>query len=179
VSHQLRALQANCATTSTKWLLGDHTDLDAMQRSTYYRMFFSCPKIHVHGKAIFASLILTALFLAFLWRLGGFLSNRMLIPEFHVGNKSPESQMTFRLAGAIAILAIVALPALAQTPTSPSSQNSGVGIAGQPGGKNGPAPNTTATNGQQNPTTQLQDTSKIQGKPGGKSGPAVKPPSKP
>ena len=87
--------------------------------------------------------------------------------------------MTFRLSRAIAILAMVALPALAQTPTPPSSQNSGVGISGQPGGKNGPAPNSTATNEQKNPPTQLQDTSKVQGKPGGKSGPAVKPPSKP
>jgi hypothetical protein len=86
--------------------------------------------------------------------------------------------MTFRLTGAIAILVMVALPALAQTPSPPSSQNSGVGIAGQPGGKNGPAPNSSATNDQKNQTTQLQDTSKIQGKPGGKSGPAVKPPSK-
>jgi hypothetical protein len=81
--------------------------------------------------------------------------------------------MKFRLTGAIAILAMVVLPALAQTP--PSSQNSGAGIAGQPGGKNGPAPNSTASN-DKNPTTQLQDTSKIQGKPGSKSGPAVKPP---
>ena len=86
--------------------------------------------------------------------------------------------MTFRLSGAIAVLAVIALPALAQTPTAPSSQNSGVGIAGQPGGKNGPAPNPTANNDQKNPTTQLQDTSKIQGKPGSKSGSAVKPPSK-
>ena len=59
--------------------------------------------------------------------------------------------MTFRLTGAIAILAMVALPAFAQTPTPPSSQNSGVGIAGQPGGKNGPAPNSTATNDQKSP----------------------------
>ena len=86
--------------------------------------------------------------------------------------------MTFRLTGAIAILAMVAFPALAQTPTPPSSQKSGVGIAGQPGGKNGPAPNSTASGDQKNPTAQLQDTSKVQGKPGSKSGPAVKPPSK-
>ena len=92
--------------------------------------------------------------------------------------KAPEPNMTFRLTGAIAILAMVALPALAQTQTSPSSQNSGAGIAGQPGGKNGPAPKSTASNDQNNPTTQLQDTSKIQGKPGSKSGPAVNPPSK-
>jgi hypothetical protein len=83
-----------------------------------------------------------------------------------------------RLTGAIAILAMVALPALAQTQISPSSQNSGAGIAGQPGGKNGPAPKSTASNDQSNPSTQLQDTSKIQGKPGSKSGPAVNPPSK-
>jgi hypothetical protein len=86
--------------------------------------------------------------------------------------------MKFRLTGAIAILAMVALPASAQTPPPPSSQNSGVGIAGQPGGKNGPAPNSPGGSDQKNPTTQLQDTSKIQGKPGSKSGPAVKPPSK-
>jgi hypothetical protein len=84
--------------------------------------------------------------------------------------------MTFRLAGAIAMLAALALPALSQTPRS---QNSGAGIAGQPGGKNGPAPSSTPSDSQRNPTAQLQDTSKIQGKPGSKSGPAVKPPSKP
>ena len=81
--------------------------------------------------------------------------------------------MTLRLTGAIAILAMVALPALAQTPTPP---NSGAGIAGQPGGKSGPAAKTTAGDDQRNPMTL--DTSKIQGKPGSKSGPAVKPPSK-
>jgi hypothetical protein len=83
-----------------------------------------------------------------------------------------------RLTGAIAILAMVAFPALAQTQTSSSSQNSGAGVAGEPGSKNGPAPKSTASNEQRNPTTQLQDTSKIQGKPGSKSGPAVNPPSK-
>jgi|tagenome__1003787_1003787.scaffolds.fasta_scaffold20770318_2 hypothetical protein len=81
--------------------------------------------------------------------------------------------MTFRLIGVIAVLAIVTLPVLAQTPTPP---NSGAGIAGQPGGKSGPAAKTTAGDDQRNPTTQ--DTSKIQGKPGGESGPAVNPPSK-
>jgi len=86
--------------------------------------------------------------------------------------------MRFRLACAIAMLAAVVLPALAQTPVPPSSQNSGAGIAGQPGGKNGPAPNSTARDSQRNPAAQLQDTSKLQGKPGSKSGPAVKPPSK-
>jgi hypothetical protein len=99
-----------------------------------------------------------------------------MIPEFHVDNRNPrEANMTFRLTGAVAVLAMVALPALAQTPTAPSSPTSGAGIAGQLGGKNGPAPNSTASD-QKNPTTQ--DTSKIQGKPGSKSGPAVSPPSK-
>jgi hypothetical protein len=46
-----------------------------------------------------------------------------------------------RLTGAIAILAMVAFPALAQTQTSPSSQNSGAGVAGEPGSKSGPAVN--------------------------------------
>jgi hypothetical protein len=40
-----------------------------------------------------------------------------------------------------------------------------LGIAGQPGGKSGPAPNSTASNDQRNPTTQLQDMSKIQVSP--------------
>jgi Spy/CpxP family protein refolding chaperone len=84
--------------------------------------------------------------------------------------------MISRLTCAIAMLGMVALPALAQTQTPQSGQNSGAGIAGQPGGKNGPAPKSTASNDQK--TTQTQDTSKIQGKPGSKSGPAVQPPSK-
>jgi hypothetical protein len=85
--------------------------------------------------------------------------------------------MTYRLISAVAIMALLPLSATAQTP--PSSQNSGVGIAGQPGGKNGPAPNSTSGGDQKNPNTQLRDTSKIQGQPGSKSGPAVMPPTKP
>ena len=87
---------------------------------------------------------------------------------------------------AAAVLAMLATPALAQTTgnstiNSPSAHNSGAGIAGQPGGKNGPAAksdtNQTASSQQTNSTTSLQDTSKIPGKPGSKSGPAVTPPS--
>jgi hypothetical protein len=81
--------------------------------------------------------------------------------------------MTFRLTGVIAMLAMVSLPVVAQTPTPP---NSGAGIAGQPGGKSGPAAKSTPGSDQRNPATQ--DTSKIQGKSGSKSGPAVNPPSK-
>jgi len=83
-----------------------------------------------------------------------------------------------------ALLAIIATPAVAQNTgtapnSSPSAQSSGVGITGQPGSESGPAMTKghTAT-GQSNPTTQLQDPSKIAGKPGGKSGPAVMPPSR-
>ena len=87
------------------------------------------------------------------------------------------------LLKAAAMLAMLASPALAQTSNpvtnSPSATNSGAGIAGQPGNKNGPAakPGQSATSQQTNSSTSPQDTSKIQGKPGGKSGPAVMPPS--
>lgn len=64
---------------------------------------------------------------------------------------------------------------------APSAQNSGAGIAGQPGNKNGPAakPGETvgsSTGTQQNPTVQHQDSSNIKGLPGNKSGPAVRQP---
>lgn len=63
----------------------------------------------------------------------------------------------------------------------PSGQNSGVGIAGQRGNKNGPAANPSTTgsaNKHGNEAVREQDAAKIPGAPGGKSGPAVKPPSK-
>lgn len=87
--------------------------------------------------------------------------------------------MKAHVAAALAMLIVSTLPALAQTTsTQPSNgQNSGTGIAGQPGGKNGPAAKSDATN-QTNPTTRQQDSSKVQGKPGSKSGPAVTPPPK-
>ncbi|HVY58609.1 MAG TPA: hypothetical protein VHA77_12225 [Xanthobacteraceae bacterium] len=96
------------------------------------------------------------------------------------------------LAGAVA-LSLVALPATAQTTgpggqgqvTTPSGQNSGAGISGQPGNKNGPpAKSPSATTGAGgstmspgNDTVRQQDSAKIPGMPGNKSGPAVKPPS--
>jgi hypothetical protein len=80
---------------------------------------------------------------------------------------------------------MLASPAMAQAPANstvktPSAQNSGAGIPGQPGGKNGPAvgKDQAATSQQTNPATSLQDTAKIPGKPGGKSGSAVMPPAK-
>jgi hypothetical protein len=62
----------------------------------------------------------------------------------------------------------------------PSGQNSGAGIPGSPGNKNGPAPGTvgsSATTDQTNPTVKSQDPANIKGLPGNKSGPAAKPPS--
>ncbi|RXG96036.1 hypothetical protein [Bradyrhizobium vignae] len=84
-------------------------------------------------------------------------------------------------------LAMSASAAFAQTTkpdvsSAPSAQNSGTGIAGQPGNKNGPAAKpgetvgSSSTLNQQNPTVQQQDTSNIKGLPGNKSGsPAKKP----
>lgn len=91
-----------------------------------------------------------------------------------------------KLIQAAAVLALIASPALAAqngtTPSSnvPSGQNSGAGVSGQAGGKNGPAANAqgrVANSDQTDPTTRLRDTSKIPGQAGGKSGPAVMPPS--
>ena len=82
-----------------------------------------------------------------------------------------------RLTSAIAILAMVALPALAQSQHPPAARTRALVSRDSPAGRTGPR-QSTANNDQSNPTTQLQDTSKIQGKPGSKSGPAVNPPSK-
>jgi hypothetical protein len=64
--------------------------------------------------------------------------------------------------------------------SAPSAQNSGAGIAGAPGNKNGPAvkPGETvgSTMNQQNPTVQQQDTSNIKGMPGNKNGPPANKP---
>jgi hypothetical protein len=58
--------------------------------------------------------------------------------------------------------------------SAPSAQNSGAGIAGQPGGKNGPAVRHGEIVGsganQRNPTVQQQDGSKVKGLSGNKNG---------
>lgn len=92
------------------------------------------------------------------------------------------------IASTLAIaLALLTNAATAQTTkpdasSAPSAHNSGAGIAGQPGNKNGPAVKPGDTVGssstQQNSTTSQQDPSNIKGLPGNKSGPAVKQPSK-
>ncbi|RXT53688.1 hypothetical protein [Bradyrhizobium betae] len=59
--------------------------------------------------------------------------------------------------------------------TSPSAQNSGAGIAGAPGNKNGPPARTgTVGSSSQNQSVQEQDPSNIKGLPGNKSGPPAK-----
>ena len=86
-------------------------------------------------------------------------------------------------------LAISASAALAQTQkpdvsAAPSAQNSGAGIAGQPGNKSGPAVKlargtigSTAPN-QHDPRVQQQDPSNVKGLPGNKSGQAARRPSR-
>ncbi len=78
--------------------------------------------------------------------------------------------------------AVMALPALAQNPNGtvsvPSAQNSGAGIPGQPGNKNGPAARSSgaaAAHENDSAAVRQQDAAGIPGKPGNKSGPAVKP----
>lgn len=89
-----------------------------------------------------------------------------------------------------AACALVALPlaATAQTTTpspnleknqaAPTTPNSGAGIPGQPGNKNGP-PAKSGTTGSANPAAvpSSKDAAKVPGKAGGKSGPAVRAPS--
>ncbi len=83
-------------------------------------------------------------------------------------------------------LTMTALPALAQTSNNdipkPSAQNSGAGISGHPGNKNGPPAKGTVGSstsaGQQNPDVRNQDSAKIPGLPGNKSGQPAKPPNR-
>lgn len=59
--------------------------------------------------------------------------------------------------------------------TAPSAQNSGAGIAGAPGNKNGPPARTgTVGSSSQNQSVQEQDPSNVKGLPGNKSGPPAK-----
>src|SRR3954454_17140703 len=90
-----------------------------------------------------------------------------------------------RIISLIAVgLATLAVPVSAQTdkPTvsAPSANNSGAGIAGYPGNKNGPAANKgtvgSATN-PENPSASNQDAANVKGLPGNKSGPPAKKPS--
>ncbi|MGY0569688.1 hypothetical protein ACTGJ9_000270 [Bradyrhizobium sp. RDM12] len=56
-----------------------------------------------------------------------------------------------------------------------SAQNSGAGIAGAPGNKNGPPAGTgTVGSASQNQSVQEQDPANVKGLPGNKSGPPAK-----
>lgn len=59
--------------------------------------------------------------------------------------------------------------------TAPSAPNSGTGIAGAPGNKNGPpARQGTVGSNSRNPAVEQQDSSNVKGLPGNKSGPPAK-----
>jgi hypothetical protein len=61
------------------------------------------------------------------------------------------------------------------TQSATSAQNSGAGIAGAAGGKNGPpAQQGTVGSNTQDKAAQQQDPAKVQGMPGNKSGPPAK-----
>jgi hypothetical protein len=89
-----------------------------------------------------------------------------------------------KMASAIVFsLAVMSAPALAQTNSNtnvqtPSTQNSGAGIAGQPGNKNGPAAKGTVGSSTSTQSETVQDAAKIKGMPGNKSGPPAKQPSR-
>ncbi len=92
-----------------------------------------------------------------------------------------------RIICALAIASTtLAFPAFAQgdkpNVSVPSGQNSGAGIPGYPGNKNGPAANkgtvgSSAAMKPDNPTVRDQDAANIKGQPGNKSGPPAKKPS--
>jgi hypothetical protein len=92
-----------------------------------------------------------------------------------------------KMASAIVLsLAVTSLPALAQTNntpgvSTPNAQNSGAGVSGYPGNKNGPPAKGTvgsSTSSDKSDGVRQQDAAKIQGMPGNKSGPPAKQPSK-
>jgi hypothetical protein len=106
-----------------------------------------------------------------------------------VATVNSEALMRQILTGTFLALATMMLPALAQAPSTsagqspaPTAPNSGAGIPGQPGNKNGPAAKPPGSTGavssdQQGSAARNQDASNIPGQPGSKSGPAVAPPS--
>jgi hypothetical protein len=90
--------------------------------------------------------------------------------------------MISAIAIALATSSAMAAPQTGKSDLSvPSVQNSGAGIPGFPGNKNGPAAHRGTTIGssvvmnQTNPTIKNQDTADIAGLPGSKSGPPAKP----
>jgi hypothetical protein len=83
-----------------------------------------------------------------------------------------ESIMKFIISLVIGAAVLAGPAALAQ---STGQENSGAGVAGQPGGKSGPAVTPSGKNATDQGTTSSQDESKVPGLPGSKSGPAQQP----
>jgi hypothetical protein len=90
--------------------------------------------------------------------------------------------MIIGLASVVLVPAAIAQHKESDVSTAPSAQNSGAGIAGQPGNKSGPAPKRgtigSSSSNQGSPTVQQQDPAKIPGLPGNNSGPPEKKPSR-
>jgi hypothetical protein len=92
-----------------------------------------------------------------------------------------------QIIGALAIAStMLAVPAFAQDKPqdkpnvqAPSGQNSGPGVQGYPGNKNGPPANqaTVGSNAGTNPGMQSDDATNVKGLPGNKNGPPAKKPS--
>lgn len=82
---------------------------------------------------------------------------------------------TFAFALVLSASAAIAQTTKPDAYAVPSAHNSGAGIAGQPGSKDGPPVRSGQTVGSGSNASQ-QDTSNIKGLPGNKSGPAVKQP---
>jgi hypothetical protein len=87
------------------------------------------------------------------------------------------------LAAATCLIWVSAASAQSAQPNAapPSAQNSGAGIQGEPGNKNGPPPGagtvgSSATTNRNNPDVSTQDPANVKGLPGNKSGPAVRKP---
>ena len=94
--------------------------------------------------------------------------------------------MMKQIIGALAIAStMLAVPAFAQADKpnvqAPSGQNSGAGVQGYPGNKNGPPANqaTVGSNAATTPNARGEDAANVKGLPGNKSGPATKKPSEP
>lgn len=85
------------------------------------------------------------------------------------------------LVATAALLAAGILSAHAQTTSGSSGSatgpNSGAGVQGMPGNKNGPAVRSGGSSSNQQTGAAGQDASKIQGMPGNKNGPAARSPS--
>ena len=113
----------------------------------------------------------------------GFTDIQIMPSSFLVRAKDRAGNPVMMVINPDSVTAVTEIPAQQQDPqsTRPSSDrmnvpqgNSGAGVAGQSGNKNGPNPrSSTGTTG--SGTGSNQDASRVPGLAGSKSGPAVKP----